>query len=186
MTTYIKTISLEDYLAEFEDSAKEAIANFSHVLENQATELIHTQSYIDEYSSEAKLKEIMAAGDLYHARSIEGNDQRIIYGMNAERPDLGKVKIEGYKRTGVFGYPQYSFCGWHTNNNNEGERTYIVYNEEENQGFFKYYDADKDEIITKWEPKGVTTNIIDISASKPCWHFAGSLGNRISVGFRKI
>jgi len=178
-------MNIDQYITEFEIAAQQTIAAMpqKYTLRKKSVERM---------LSKEKLKSLMSEhGDVAHARLINDSfghpmDTRWIFGVNSQRPDFAKQKIEGFKRSGVYGYPPNTYCGWHTNSNNEGERTYIIYADEDNKSFFRYYDEEKDEVVTKWEKKGININKFTISKEKPLWHCAGSFCNRISVGFNKI
>lgn len=87
--------------------------------------------------------------------------------------------------SGTFWYPPNGYCGWHTNSNCVGKRIYIAYAEDDNESFFRYYDAEKDEVVTEWDKKGLNSHYFEVNPDKPCWHSVGSLNtNRISFGFR--
>jgi hypothetical protein len=90
------------------------------------------------------------------------------------------------KFSGFFWYPPDAFCGWHTNNNCEGERIYLAWAAEENKSFFRYQDVDTGEIVTDWDKKGWQFRKFTVSREKPLWHCVGSKTNRISIGFRVV
>ena len=144
---------------------------------------------MEDKTSEESLLQIQQGGDLTKANDIENNDNRIILDSSilysiklAEMLD----KQTGIKRkhSGFFWYPSDGFCGWHTNNNAEGERIYIAWAPEANKSFFRYQDPDTKEIITDWDKKGWQYRKFNVSRKKPLWHCVGSKTNRISIGFR--
>ena len=114
---------------------------------------------MEQILSEASLNKFMSNGDLEKASSSKGNDNRIIL----DKKIFYKLKLKemveeetGIKRrySGFFWYPPSAFCGWHTNNNCEGERIYFAWAPEDNKSFFRYRDPDTGEIITDWDKKG--------------------------------
>ena len=174
-----KYIPLEEYISKFEETAKEIIAEMAEMPPNDST-----KDDVENQLSMEKLKSIIdKEGDLFHARLIEGYDTR----MWAKRDvELREFRPLDSKYTGFYGYPKNTYCGWHTNNNNPGDRTYIVYADEDNKSYFRYYDAEKDEIVTKWEKKGININRFSCSEENTLWHCAASFCNRVSVGFKPL
>lgn len=180
-------VPLEQFIEEFEQSVNNIIEDIPSV---QATKEELEQAL----SKENLMNIIDQKEDLCHARLIDDNDSRIIYrkvtGDASQhpnlRPEIADLRIEGYKRSGFFAYPENTFCGWHTNSNNVGERLYVVYADQDEKSFFRYYDSEKDEVVTKWEKKGININKFTCSQENLFWHCAGSYCNRISVGFNKI
>ena len=93
-----------------------------------------------------------------------------------------QVKVD---RRGQFYYPPTGFMGWHTNVGAPGERFYVTWASEDNKSFFRYYDDEKDEIITDYDDKGLTVRQFTIPTGKPYfWHCVGSECDRFSFGFR--
>lgn len=151
---------------------------------------------IEERLSEKRLNEIIACSKknesstpMDRAGDIIDNDNRIVldysilYKIGLAEMVEEETKIKR-KYSGFFWYPRDAFCGWHTNNNVEGERMYFTWAPEDNQSFFRYKDADTGEIITSWDKKGWQHRTFEVSRSKPCWHCVGSKTNRISIGLR--
>ena len=92
-----------------------------------------------------------------------------------------QVKVD---RRGQFYYPPTGFMGWHTNVGAPGERFYVTWASEDNKSFFRYYDDEKDEIITDYDDKGLTVRQFTIPTEKPYfWHCVGSECDRFSFGF---
>jgi len=137
--------------------------------------------------SEETLKHIMINGDLMKANAIDHNDNRIILNSSIFYQIKLKEMLEeetGIKRkySGFFWYPPDAFCGWHTNNNCEGERIYFAWAAEDNKSFFRYKDPETGEIVTDWDKKGWQHRKFMVSKDKPFWHCVGSKTNRISIG----
>lgn len=85
--------------------------------------------------------------------------------------------------SGAFLYPPTGYMGWHTNSDSPGKRLYIVYCDEDNQSFFKYYKDGK--VITDYDKKGINIREFDIpEPPEYLWHCVGSNCNRYSFGFR--
>tara|TARA_B100001769_G_scaffold195119_1_gene155543 strand:+ start:24486 stop:25544 length:1059 start_codon:yes stop_codon:yes gene_type:complete len=104
---------------------------------------------------------------------------------------LNEIEGDGfYFPSGFYYYPPNGACGWHTNANLVGKRVYLTYAEEENKSFFRYYDSEKDEIVTKYDKKGWNINSFNVENNNDggnCfWHCVGSNTNRISLGFRLV
>ena len=94
-----------------------------------------------------------------------------------------RYKTEVYLR-GSFYYPPTGYMGWHTNCRNPGERFYITWASEDKKSFFRYYDYEKDEIITDYDDKGLTVRQFCVPESAPYfWHCVGSECDRFSFGF---
>ena len=82
-------------------------------------------------------------------------------------------------------YPKTGWMGWHTNFDASCERIYITYASEDKKSFFRYYDYEKDKIITDYDNKGITVRRFNITSSEPYfWHCVGSECDRFSYGFR--
>jgi len=82
-------------------------------------------------------------------------------------------------------YPKTGWMGWHTNYEYPCDRIYITYATEDKKSFFRYYDYEKDKIITDYDNKGITVRRFNIPSSEPYfWHCVGSDCDRISFGFR--
>ena len=85
---------------------------------------------------------------------------------------------------GQFYYPPTGYMGWHTNCGTPGERFYITWASEDKKSFFRYYDHEKDEIITDYDDKGLTVRQFKVTESEPYfWHCVGSECDRFSYGF---
>ena len=85
---------------------------------------------------------------------------------------------------GQFYYPPTGYMGWHTNANAPGERIYITWASEDKKSFFRYYDTEKNEIVTDYDDKGLTIRQFTIPESAPhFWHCVGSECDRFSFGF---
>ncbi len=122
------------------------------------------------------------------AVQLPNNDNRIFLNKS-ENKALAKFDEElgpNYRCTGFFWYPPGSYCGWHTNADLEGERTYFVWSPEDGKSFFRYYDAENKTIVTEPERKGVTIRKFSTSKQNPFWHSVGSYTNRISIGYMEI
>lgn len=153
--------------------------------------------YPDKYDmaqtlSEERLKEIQKeATDLFTPHQIKDNwnafklKSEVLFSIGLK--ELLEEEFGGKRlRSGFFWYPLGGFCGWHTNNNCEGERIYLAWSAEDNKSFFRYQDPDTKEIITDWDKKGWQYRKFNVSKNKPFWHCVGSQTNRISIGFREI
>jgi hypothetical protein len=85
---------------------------------------------------------------------------------------------------GQFYYPPTGYMGWHTNCGAPGERFYITWASEDKKSFFRYYDCEKDEIITDYDDKGLTVRRFKVTETEPYfWHCVGSECDRFSLGF---
>ena len=106
--------------------------------------------------------------------------------------DVGKIRStlkNKYKGevfvSGQFYYPPTGYMGWHTNAASPCERFYITWASEDKKSFFRYYDYEKDEIITDYDDKGITVRRFHIPDRAPhLWHCVGSECDRLSIGFR--
>jgi len=77
------------------------------------------------------------------------------------------------------------YMGWHTNENNPGDRWYFVYNTDDNSSCMRFIDPLTDDIITKWEPKGWSLNHFTVrDKTNPTWHCVYTKTNRFSFGLR--
>ncbi len=85
---------------------------------------------------------------------------------------------------GSFYYPPTGYMGWHTNCAAPGERFYMTWASEDKKSFFRYYDHEKDEIITDYDDKGLTVRQFKVTEAEPYfWHCVGSECDRFSYGF---
>lgn len=137
-------------------------------------------------TSTTKLNEIVASGDLAHARLLSGNDNRYTFEKNelsGLKEDISNQLNKNVEFAGFFWYPSGAYCGWHTNSNNTGERHYLVWAEESGKSFFRYKDPDTQEIVTNWDQSGWQVRNFTASETNPTWHCVGSETNRISIGF---
>ena len=100
--------------------------------------------------------------------------------------ELYSNKYNYINSRGIFVYPKNGYCEWHTNYNRPGKRIYLVWAKEDNKSYFRYFDREKNEIITKYEKKGWQINDFEIfeEPDKQFWHCVGSDTTRVSLGFR--
>lgn len=97
------------------------------------------------------------------------------------------VKFLGAKFTAVHVfYLPGDYMGWHNNWDCPGYNILINYNPM-GKGWFKYYDYDKDEIVTLHDPKGWSAKVgyyggKDEDPSQHYWHCAGSESPRHTFG----
>ena len=131
-------------------------------------------------------------GDIAKGNTIPKNDNRFCFPrdtypeINHIAKELGNQVGGEWTSSGFFWYPPNGYCGWHTNSDSVGKRIYLAYADEDMQSFFRYYDAEKDEVVTEWDNKGLNFHTFEVSTDKPCWHCVGSLNtNRISLGFKQ-
>lgn len=88
--------------------------------------------------------------------------------------------------SGRFFYPgPGGFMGWHTNADTPGKKIYVAYASEEEGSFFRYYDNEKQQVITDWDSKGLNVRVFDISSDPEhyYWHCVYAYKDRISYGF---
>jgi hypothetical protein len=146
---------------------------------------------VESILSEENLNKISAEGDLEKPYSVERKDN--YNSIVLDQKELFKIKLKemvekstGIKRrySGFFWYPPNGFCGWHTNNNAQGERIYFTWAAEDNKSFFRYKDPDTGEVITDWDKKGWQHRKFLVSKDKPFWHCVGSQTNRVSIGLK--
>lgn len=129
--------------------------------------------------------------DIPKARHRTGNDNRVILEISKKDieeltetvSNINKVKLVN---TGFFWYPPLSYCGWHTNSDNEGRRIYYIFSQEKNKSFLR--NIQNDQIVTKYDNLGWTKNDFTVSSDKTNlnWHCVGSYTNRISIGFKSL
>ena len=149
---------------------------------------------IDEKLSEENLNKIIKNNkDLEIASDIDHNDNRFLLDPNFLLAFdienlLNQTFTDGKRRqlSGFFWYPYGGFCGWHTNNNHVGERSYLTWSADDKKSFFRYKDPKTDEIITDWDKKGWQLRKFMVSKAVPYWHCVGSKTNRISIGVRTL
>lgn len=104
--------------------------------------------------------------------------------LESEFPEYKLATVSGH-----FVYPRNGgYMGWHTNAITPGIRVYIVYAEEDNQSFFRYFDNDSGEVVTSWDKKGWNTRWFNILDSKDnlYWHCVYADCLRFSIGTKLI
>lgn len=168
-------------------SPKDSIGG-ERIMKKRTYNPLNTQ--VDDILSLSRLKEIQEEyGNVKVGNNIAGNDNRFCF-SKGEHPELKNIANYLSEQTGnewlpsgLFWYPANGYCGWHTNSNRLGARIYYAWADRDNESFFRYYDADKDEVVTQWDKKGINVRQFTVSKEKPCWHCVGSYANRISFGF---
>ena len=124
----------------------------------------------------------------------DGNNSKNLFkndldevGLNFWINDIKKILSKKYNPItirGTFYYPPTGYMGWHTNCNVPGERIYITWASENKKSFFRYYDSEKNKIVTDYDNKGITIRQFTIPVSAPhFWHCIGSECDRFSFGF---
>ena len=144
---------------------------------------IDRDSLMDLYSQEKSLDKNNTKNLNHLYQDVTG--QRFVNDIEKIRKTL-KEKYKGeVQPSGQFYYPPTGYMGWHTNCRAPGERFYITWASEDKKSFFRYYDYEKDEIITDYDDKGITVRQFNIPDRAPhLWHCVGSECDRISIGFR--
>ena len=127
--------------------------------------------------------------DLPTARILENNSNRYTYRRHPHQiyklmTEVSKIMGGFAVPTGLYYYPPGGACGWHTNSNNPGERYYLVWTKESGKSFFRYYDNEKDEIVTQYDKKGWALKKFKVCDKNLLWHCVGSDTTRISIGFK--
>lgn len=110
-------------------------------------------------------------------------DHSLILSSNyAQSSNLIKVKeiLNADGITNSMVYPPKSLMHWHTNGDNPGKRTYIIYTK--NPGIFRYRNIETGEIIDDYDNVGWTQR----SFMTPMWHCVWANGVRFSFGFNTI
>ena len=84
-------------------------------------------------------------------------------------------------------YPKNGFVGWHTNWNAFGYQLILTWSQE-GDGYFRYYDNKKDEIITEmdvkgWQARWYRFGRID-EPEHHCWHCAWTNCPRITLAYK--
>tara|TARA_B100001769_G_scaffold195119_1_gene155540 strand:- start:17993 stop:19009 length:1017 start_codon:yes stop_codon:yes gene_type:complete len=131
-------------------------------------------------------------GNINVSKDYPNNDNRFHYNKSPHEfykimMKLNELEGDGFFfPSGFYYYPPNGACGWHTNCKNPGKRVYLTYAEEGNKSFLRYYDNEKNEIITKYDKKGWNINEFHIEKNNNFWHCVGSNTNRISLGFVKL
>lgn len=89
--------------------------------------------------------------------------------------------LNANQSTNTLFYTQKSCMPWHTNSDNLGLRTYIVFTT--NPGIFRYKDPHTGEIIDDYDYVGWTQREFRIDKNNLLWHAVYSPGSRFSYGF---
>lgn len=79
-------------------------------------------------------------------------------------------------------YPPGGFVGWHTNQNNSGYQFIFSYSEK-GDGYFQYYDKQKQEIVKCPDVSGWNARYYHFGEDEPdhCWHSAYTNVPRITI-----
>lgn len=82
-------------------------------------------------------------------------------------------------------YPPKGFVGWHTNWNNVGTQILVTWSET-GEGYFRYYDNDKGEVVTLQDTPGWSAHTHRFGPPGPdeCWHAAYTDCPRITLAYR--
>ena len=86
--------------------------------------------------------------------------------------------------TNTLYYSSGSFINWHTNSDNPGIRTYILYTAK--PGIFRYRDYLTGEIIDDYDYVGWTQRTFDVNKNNLLWHCVYSPSPRFAYGFNSI
>ena len=114
----------------------------------------------------------------YRREFLQGIEGNIIHKLS------NFYKSSHIEVRGIYYYPPGAVCGWHTNSDFPGKRVYITWAEEDNKSFFRYFDKETKQIITKYDKKGWHINEFTIPRNGQLWHYIGSPeSRRKSVGF---
>ena len=128
-------------------------------------------------------------GDVHKARDLVENERRVYFnrafqGFDAIIDSVSEQLNLSLTPTGFYWYPYNGYCGWHTNNDKEGERVYLVWAAEDKKSFFRFQDPKTQKIVTNWDEKGWSLKRFSVSKERTLWHCVGSKTNRISIGFK--
>lgn len=96
---------------------------------------------------------------------------------------VGFISNLGANSSAVFlYYPKGGFVGWHTNQNNSGYQFIFSYSEK-GDGYFQYYDKQKQEIIKIPDVAGWNARYYHFGEDEPdhCWHSAYTNVPRITI-----
>jgi hypothetical protein len=86
--------------------------------------------------------------------------------------------------TNTLYYTKGSFIEWHTNDDDPGERTYILYTN--SPGIFRYKDTKTGKIVDDYDYVGWTQRTFLVDPLTPLWHCVYSPSPRFAYGFNKI
>ena len=141
---------------------------------------INRESLMELYNKEETL-DLNNTSNLFNCGvEVVGNVQK---SENIRKVLTDKYDLKVQAR-GQFYYPPTGYMGWHTNCGAPGERFYITWASEDKKSFFRYYDYEKDEIITDYDDKGLTVRQFKVTEAEPYfWHCVGSECDRFSFGF---
>jgi hypothetical protein len=146
----------------------------------------------EEYLREVSLKgQLVGAADKHYAQPIAK--------MCREDPDIwdgfrNRVKFEFAKEIGAHSsalltyYPPGGYVGWHTNY--DANAYQILFTWSDGNGYFRYYDKEKDEIIHLPDVKGWQCRHYYFGSKREpeniCWHSAYSGGERITLAYKFV
>lgn len=87
-------------------------------------------------------------------------------------------------QSGFFWYKPGNYMDWHTNANKLGIRLYVSIATKNDHSGFKYYDAEKDEVVDIADKTHWTCKLFNINKDTPLWHSVYAKdAHRLSLGF---
>lgn len=92
---------------------------------------------------------------------------------------LGRISV---RPSGQFWYPPGGYMGWHTNSGAPGLRLYISHAAEPGKSFFRYLDADTDQVNTSYDDIW-NVRLFPVDAKQLFWHAVYSETDRFSFGY---
>ena len=123
------------------------------------------------------IQDAVSSGEVDRLRKLvdEAVSEKVKQSFRSER-DLTVAN------SGHFWYPPGAYMAWHTNSGAPGWRMYISHAEQPGKSFFRYRDADTNEIITSMDDEW-NVRIFEIRSGKLLWHAVYSETNRFSLGY---
>ena len=109
------------------------------------------------------------------------------YDMQRKKePFIKKVikELDASCCTNTLFYSQGSFIDWHTNSDDPGIRTYILYTSK--PGIFRYKDQTTGEIVDDLDFVGWTQRSFKVDKENLLWHCVYSPAPRFAYGFNRV
>jgi hypothetical protein len=140
-----------------------------------------TKEWLDKHMADPEHKGFPVEHFSVPIEGIMDKDPKLEEVYNFSRVDF--ISNLGANANAVFlYYPPGGFVGWHTNQNNSGYQFIFSYSEK-GDGYFQYYDKQKQEIVKCPDVSGWNARYYHFGEDEPdhCWHSAYTNVPRITI-----
>jgi hypothetical protein len=182
---YYEEIQLSDKIVKGLDKVINTIDYNLDKVEKMLYKPNTTQDYAASRTSPEVLEEHLKHGNI----DVASFDCNLLKFNNINFNFVGELiahemqdRIYSYGISGRIWYPPCGFMGWHTNNNNQGQKLYCSFAKEGGKSFFRFRHPETEEIITSWDKEGWNFRIFTVN-EKLLWHCVYSETHRFSIGY---